>query len=70
MIDPMCKTVHALTYLMGPEVYEWKRGMEIWILSNPVPRPPYFTTYDEFEHDFIEAWTNTNEPHCTAAEHW
>jgi hypothetical protein len=42
--------------------------MEIWIMSNPVPRPPFFTTYDEFEHDFIESWTDTNEPHRAAAE--
>jgi hypothetical protein len=42
--------------------------MEIWILSNPVPRPPFLTTYDEFEHDFIEAWTDTNEPYRAAAE--
>jgi hypothetical protein len=53
---------------MGPEVYEWKRSMEIWIMSNPVPRPPYLTTYAEFKHNFIKAWTNANEPHCAAAE--
>jgi hypothetical protein len=53
---------------MGTDVYEWKRSMEIWILSNPVPRPPFLTTYDEFEHDFIESWTDTNEPYRAAAE--
>jgi hypothetical protein len=42
--------------------------MEIWIMSNPVPRPPFLTTYDEFEHDFIESWTDTNEPHRAATE--
>jgi hypothetical protein len=42
--------------------------MEIWILSNPVPRPPFFTTYDEFEHDFIESWTDVNEPYRAATE--
>jgi hypothetical protein len=62
MTDPACRVAHALTYLTGTEIYEWKRSMEIWIMSNPVPRPPYLTTYDKFEHDFIEAWTDTNEP--------
>jgi hypothetical protein len=42
--------------------------MEIWILSNPVPHPPFLSTYDEFEHDFIESWTDTNEPYHAAAE--
>jgi hypothetical protein len=42
--------------------------MEIWILSNPVPRPPFLTTYNEFKHDFIESWTDTNEPYRAAAE--
>jgi hypothetical protein len=37
-------------------------------MSNPVPRPPFLTTYDEFEHDFIESWTDTNEPHRAATE--
>jgi hypothetical protein len=68
MADPARRVAHALTYLMGTDVYEWKRSMEIWILSNPVPRPPFLTTYDEFEHDFIESWTDTNEPHRAATE--
>jgi hypothetical protein len=42
--------------------------MEIWIMSNPVPRPPFLSTYDEFEHDFIESWTDTNEPYRAATE--
>jgi hypothetical protein len=42
--------------------------MEIWILSNPVPHPPFLTTYAEFEHDFIESWIDMNEPHRAAAE--
>jgi hypothetical protein len=37
-------------------------------MSNPVPRPPFLSTYDEFEHDFIESWTDTNEPYRAAAE--
>jgi hypothetical protein len=68
MIDPARRVVHALTYLMGTKVYKWKRSMEIWIMSNPVPHPPFLTTYHEFEHDFIESWTDTNEPHQAAAE--
>jgi hypothetical protein len=68
MINPARKVAHALTYMTGTAVYEWKRSIEIWILSNPVPRLPYLTTYAEFEHDFIEAWTDTNEPYHVAAE--
>jgi CHAD domain-containing protein len=68
MIDPARKAAHALTYLTGTKVYEWKQSMEIWIMSNPVPHPPYLTMYNKFKHDFIEAWTNTNEPHHAAAE--
>jgi hypothetical protein len=68
MIDPAHRAAHALTYLIGTEVYEWKRSMEIWIMSNPVPHPPFLSIYDEFEHDFIKSWTDTNEPHRAAAE--
>jgi hypothetical protein len=68
MINPARKTVHALTYLTRTKVYEWKRSMKIWILSNPVPHPPYLTTYEEFEHNFIEAWTDMNQQYCTATE--
>ena len=59
---------HALTYMEGPEVYEWKRDAEVWILSNPAPSDPQMTVYDDFKFAFIESWTNTNEPYRAAAE--
>ena len=52
----------------GPEVYEWKRDAEVWILSNPAPSDPQVTIYNDFEFAFIESWTNTNEPYRAAAE--
>jgi hypothetical protein len=52
----------------GPEVYEWKRDAEVWILSNLAPSDPQITVYDDFEFAFIESWTDTNEPYRAAAE--
>ena len=52
----------------GPEVYEWKRDAEVWILSNPAPSDPQVTVYDDFEFAFIESWTDTNEPYRAAVE--
>ena len=54
--------------MAGPEVYEWKRDAEVWILSNPAPSDLQVTVYDDFEFAFIESWTDTNEPYCAAAE--
>ena len=68
MTNPWQKTTHALTYMDGPKVYEWKRDVEIWILSNPAPSAPNVTIYDGFEVAFIESWTNTNEPYQAAME--
>ena len=52
----------------GPEVYKWKRDVEVWILSNPAPSDPNVTVYDDFEFAFIESWTDTNEHYRAAAE--
>ena len=41
--------------------------MENWILSIPAPSAPNKTIYEDFEEEFIESWTDTNEPYCAAA---
>ena len=68
MTDPYRKVAHALTYMEGPKVYEWKQDAEVWILSNPAPSDPQMTIYDNFEFAFIESWTDTNEPYHAAAD--
>ena len=66
MTNPWQKVAHALTYVNGPNVYEWKRSAENWILSIPAPSAPNRTIYDDFEEEFVKSWTDTNEP-CRAA---
>ena len=68
MTNPWQKVAHALTYMDGPKVYEWKRDAETWILSTPVPSAPTMTIYDDFEVAFIMLWTNTNELYRAVAE--
>ena len=68
MMNPWQKVAHALTYVNGPNVYEWKRSAENWILSIPAPSAPNRTIYDDFEREFIESWTDTNEPYQAAAD--
>ena len=68
MTNPWKKVAHALTYVNGPNIYEWKRSAENWILSIPVPSVPNKTIYDDFEEGFIESWTDTNEPYRAAAD--
>ena len=51
----------------SPNIYEWKRSAENWILSIPTPSAPNKTIYEDFEEEFIESWTDTNEPYRTAA---
>ena len=68
MTNPWQKVAHALTYVNGPDVYEWKRSAENWILSIPAPSAPNRTIYDDFEEEFIESWTDTNEPYRAAAD--
>ena len=63
MTNPWQKVAHALTYVNGPNIYEWKRSAENWILSIPAPSAPNKTVYEDFEEEFIESWTDTNEPH-------
>ena len=68
MTNPWQKVAHALTYMNGPNIYEWKRSVENWILSIPAPSAPNRTIYDDFEEEFIESWTDTNEPYRAAAD--
>jgi hypothetical protein len=68
MMNPWQKVTHALTYVSGPNVYEWKRSAENWILSIPAPSAPDKTVYEDFEEEFTESWADTNEPHHAAAE--
>ena len=68
MMNPWQKVAHALTYMNGPSVYEWKRSTENWILSIPAPSASNKTIYDDFEEEFIESWTDTNEPYRAAAD--
>ena len=68
MMNPWQKVAHALTYVSGPNVYEWKQSAENWILSIPTPSAPNKTVYEDFEEEFIESWTDTNEPYRAAAE--
>ena len=68
MTNPWQKVAHALTYVNGPNIYEWKRSAENWILSIPAPPAPNRTIYDDFEREFIESWTDTNEPYRAAAD--
>ena len=67
MTNPWQKVAHALTYVSGPDIYEWKRSVENWILSIPAPSTPNRTVYEDFEEEFIEFWTDTNEPYWAAA---
>ena len=68
MMNPWQKVAHALTYVRGLNIYEWKRSAENWILSVPAPLAPTRTIYNDFEEGFIESWTDTNEPYRAAAD--
>ena len=67
MTNPWQKVAHALTYMNGPSIYEWKRSAENWILSIPAPSAPNKMIYNDFEEEFVESWTDTNEPYRAAA---
>ena len=55
MMNLWQKVAHALTYVSGPNVYEWKRSVENWIMSIPAPSTPNKTVYEDFEEEFIES---------------
>jgi Retrotransposon gag protein len=67
MTNPWQKVAHTLTYVSGPNIYEWKRSAENWILSIPAPSAPNKTIYEDFEEEFAKSWTNTNESYHAAA---
>jgi hypothetical protein len=68
MMNPWRKVAHALTYVSGPNIYEWKRSAENWVLSIPAPSDPNKTIYEDFKTEFIESWTDTNKPYRAAAD--
>jgi hypothetical protein len=60
MTDPYRKVAHALTFIQGSAVAEWKRSVENWIMRRPIPAPPHVDVWDEFEQDFVQDWDDTN----------
>ena len=68
MQNPWQKVTHTLTYVDGPNIYEWKQSTENWILSIPAPSAPNKTVYEDFEEEFVESWTDTNKPYHAAVE--
>ena len=68
MQNPWRKVAHALIYVNGLNIYEWKRSPENWILSIPAPSTPNKTVYEDFEEEFIKSWTDTNEPYRATTE--
>jgi ribosomal protein S10 len=68
MQDPYRKVAHALTFIQGPAVTEWKRSVENWIMRRPIPAPPHLDIWEEFEQDFIQDWDDTNAHYKAAAE--
>ena len=68
MTDPYRKVAHALTFVQGNAVAEWKWSVENWIMRRPIPTPPHVDVWEEFEQDFIQDWDDTNAHYKAAAE--
>jgi Retrotransposon gag protein len=68
MTDLYRKVAHALTFIQGAAVAEWKRSVENWIMRRPIPTPPHIDIWDEFEQDFVQDWDDTNAYYKAAAE--
>jgi hypothetical protein len=68
MTDPYQKVAHALTFIQGSAVAEWKRSVENWVMRRPIPTPPHVDVWEEFEQDFIQDWDDTNAHYKAAAE--
>jgi hypothetical protein len=68
MQDPYRKVAHALTFIQGPAVTEWKRSVENWIMRRPILAPPHLDIWEEFEQDFVQDWDDTNAHYKAAAE--
>jgi hypothetical protein len=37
-------------------------------MQRPIPRPLFLDTWEEFEHDFLQDWNDTNASYRAAAE--
>src|SRR6202789_3278428 len=68
MQDPYRKVAHALTFIQGTAVAEWKRSVENWVMGRPVPAPPHLNVWEGFEGDFIQDWDDTNAHYKAAAK--
>ena len=68
MTDPYQKVAHALTFIQGSAVAEWKQSVENWVMRRPIPTPPHVDVWEEFEQDFIQDWDDTNAHYKAAAE--
>ena len=68
MTDPYRKVAHALMFVQGSVVAEWKRSIENWIMRRPILTPPHVDVWEEFEQDFIQDWDDTNAHYKAAAE--
>jgi hypothetical protein len=68
MQDPYQKVTHALTFIQGPAVTEWKQSVENWIMRRLIPAPPHLDIWDEFKQDFIQDWDDTNAHYKAATE--
>ena len=58
--NPYQKVVHALTFIQGAAIAEWKRSVENWVMRRLIPTPPHVDVWEEFEQDFIQDWDDTN----------
>ena len=68
MNDPYRKVAHALTFIQGAAVAEWKCSVENWVMQRPIPTPPHVDVWEEFEQDFVQDWDDTNAHYKAAAE--
>ena len=68
MTDPYRKVAHALTFIQGTAIAEWKRSVENWVMRRPIPTPPHVDIWEEFKQDFIQDWDDMNTHYKAAAE--
>jgi Retrotransposon gag protein len=55
------RIAHALTYIRGPAVAEWRRAQEDALMTDPFP------FWDDFEDQFTRDWHDVNETYRAAA---
>ena len=68
MQDPYQKVAHALTFIQGAAVAEWKQSVEKWVMRRPILTPPHINAWEEFKQDFIQDWDNTNAHYKAATK--